>query len=319
MKGVFIMPRKSVNVKMQLHNEINSLLRIGESKHQAKQDYKKYCQENNLKYNPAKTEGIHSIKTTEAYRQTVNEFSSWLKSNHKEIRNINQIDKSVAYDYLKHREANKCSPWSVSKDMSAINKILKLDLNKKEGNLQQRSYKNITRSRDERQHDQSYNAKNYQDQILLARAFGVRRETVLGGSYQAKDVSLYKSNDNVFIRVIEKGGRYRETQCLEQYKDEILKTFNIAESRSLDKSEFQELYKTSNNYLFSEYTTKIDNHSFRSEYAVLRYQELLEQKQNQGQEILKDYYNYDKELILKVSQELGHNRPAVVVQHYLRH
>lgn len=312
------MPRKSNNLKYELHQKINSLLRIGESKHQAKQDYKKYCQENNIKYNPSKTEGIHSIKTTEAYRQTVNEFSGWLKANHKEIRNINQIDKSVAYEYLKHRENSNCSAYTISKDMSAINKILDLGLNKKDGNLQQRSYKNITRSRDTRAHDSSYNAKNYQNQILLAKAFGVRRETVLGGTYQAKDVSLYKNGDNVFIRVIEKGGRFREIQCLGQYKDEISKVFNVQNGQPLTKQEFQDFYKSSNNYLFDKYTTKIDNHSFRAEYATLRYKELLEEKQRQGQEILKTYYNYDKELVLKVSQELGHNRPSVVVQHYLK-
>lgn len=312
------MPRNSNNVKYELHQKINNLLRIGESKHQAKQDYKKYCQENNIKYNPAKTEGIHSIKTTEAYRQTANEFSDWLKNNHKEVRTLDQIDKNIAYEYLKEREQKGNSAWTVSKDMSALNKCLNLGLNKKEGNLQQRSYKDITRSRDTRAHDSSYNAKNYQNQILLAKAFGVRRETVLGGTYQAKDISLYKNNDNVFIRVVEKGGRYRETQCLQEYKENIINTFSVKEGQPLTKGEFQELYKTSNNYLFSEYTTKIDNHSFRAEYANLRYQELLEQKQNQGKEVLNDYRGYDKELILKVSQELGHNRPNVVVENYIR-
>lgn len=312
------MGRKHKNVKIQLNKRLNSLLRIGESKHQAKQEYKQYCQDNNIKWNPAKTVGIHSIGTAEAYRQTINEFGDWLKTNHKEIRNLEQIDNKISYEYLKYKESQGNSAWSVSKDMSALNKCLNLGLNKAEGQLQERSYKNVSRSREERQHDQKYNAQNYKDQILLARAFGVRRETILGGQYQAKDISLYKNNDNVFIRVVEKGGRYRETQCLQQHKEEVLKTFNVKEGESLSKQEFQALYETSTNHLFSEYTTKIDNHAFRSEYATLRYQELLENKQNEGETILNDYRGYDKELILKVSQELGHNRPSVVVEHYLR-
>ena len=312
------MGRKHKNIKIQLNNRLNSLLRIGESKHQAKQEYKQYCQENNIPWNPAKTIGIHSIGTTEAYRQTINEFGDWLKANHKEIRNLEQIDKNVAYEYLKYKEEQGNSAWSVSKDMSAINKCLNLGLNKAEGQLQERSYRNITRSREEKQHDQKYNAQNYKEQILLAKAFGVRRETIYGGQYQAKDVSLYSKDGNIYIRAIEKGGRYRETQCLEQYKDEVLKTFNIKEGESLTKQKFQAIYEISSNYLFDEYTTKIDNHSFRGEYATLRYEELINQKQEQGETIKNDFRGYDKELILKVSQELGRNTPSVVVEHYLR-
>ena len=312
------MGRKHKNIKIQLNNRLNSLLRIGESKHKAKQEYKQYCQENNIKWNPAKTVGIHSIRTVEAYRQTINDFGDWLKANHKEIRNIEQIDKNVAYEYLKYKEKQGNTAWSVSKDMSAINKCLNLNLNKAEGGLQRRSYKDITRSRGERQHDQKYNAENYKNQILLAKAFGVRRETIYGGQYQAKDVSLYSKDGNIYIRVIEKGGRYRETQCLKSYQDDILKTFNVKEGEPLTKEEFISLYNSSSNYLFDRYTTKIDNHAFRSEYATLRYEELVNQKQLEGEIIKNDYRGYDKDLVLQVSQDLGHNRPSVVIEHYLR-
>ena len=312
------MGRKHKNIKIQLNKRLNSLLRIRESKHQAKKEYKQYCQENNIPWNPAKTVGIHSIATAEAYRQTVNEFGDWLKANHKEIRNLEQIDKNVAYEYLKYKEEQGNSAWSVSKDMSAINKCLNLNLNKAEGGLQRRSYKDITRSREERQHDQKYNAENYKNQILLAKAFGVRRETILGGSYQAKDVSLYSKDGNIYIRVIEKGGRYREAQCLKSYQGDILKAFNVKEGEQLTKEQFQALYETSTNYLFNKYTTKIDNHAFRSEYATLRYEELVNQKQLKGEIIKDDYRGYDKDLVLQVSQDLGHNRPSVVVEHYFK-
>ena len=312
------MGRKHKNIKIQLNKRLNSLLRIGESKHQAKQEYKQYCQDNNIKWNPAKTIGIHSIATAEAYRQTINEFGDWLKDNHKEVRSLEQINKNISYEYLKYKESQGNSAWSVSKDMSALNKCLNLGLNKAEGHLKERSYKDVSRSREERDHDKKYNPNNYKDQILLAKAFGVRRETIYGGQYQSKDISLYKNNDNIFIRVIEKGGRYRETQCLKSYQGDILKAFNVLEGDPINKEEFISLYNSSSNYLFDEYTTKIDNHSFRGEYATLRYEELINQKQEQGETIKNDFRGYDKELILKVSQELGHNRPSVVVEHYLR-
>ena len=56
----------------------------------SKTEYKQYCQDNNIKWNPAKTVGIHSIGTAEAYRQTINEFGDWLKDNHKEVDNLNK-------------------------------------------------------------------------------------------------------------------------------------------------------------------------------------------------------------------------------------
>ena len=184
-----------------MHSKINDMLRIGESKHDAKQMYKVYCKKNKLPYNPAKTLYIHSTGTADAYRQTVGEFCTWLKAEKPEVwdsKNLEKIDKGVAYDYLKARESQGCSAWSVSKDMSAINKVLNLKLNKKEGQLQGRSLENITRSRGERASDQKYNPVNYADQIEFAKAFGVRRESIVGGQFQVKECSLFKNNGKVF-------------------------------------------------------------------------------------------------------------------------
>jgi hypothetical protein len=312
------MPRNRPNIKMQLHERINDLLKIGESKHQAKQEYRQYCLENNIKINPAKTVGIHSIKTADAYRQTANEFGEWLKTNHREIKNLEEITPEISYEYLKQKENQGNSAWSVSKDMSAINKCLDIGLNKKDGDLAERSYKDISRSREEKEYQKNYNENNYQEQILVAKAFGVRRESIHGGSYQIKDTSLYEKEGDVFVRVIEKGGRYRESVCLDKYKEKVLDAFDIEEGEPMSKEDFIDKYNNSGNVLFNEYTRNIDNHSFRSEYAVDLYEQLEEEKISEGLEIKENYRGYDKEIVLKISSELGHNRPSVVVEHYLR-
>jgi len=312
------MPRNRPNIKMQLHERINDLLKIGESKHQAKKEYRQYCLENNIKINPAKTAGIHSIKTAEAYRQTANQFGEWLKNNHREIKNLKEITPEISYEYLKQKENQGNSAWSVSKDMSAINKCLDIGLNKKDGDLAERSYKNISRSREEKEYQKNYNENNYQEQILVAKAFGVRRESIHGGKYQVKDTSLYKKDEDVFVRVIEKGGRYRESVCLDKYKDEILDAFDVEEGEPISKEDFIDKYNNSENVLFDTYSRNIDNHSFRSEYATDLYEQLEEEKISKGLEIKENYRGYDKEIVLKVSSELGHNRPSVVVEHYLR-
>ena len=301
-----------------MHNKINDLLRIGESKHLAKQVYKEYCEANNLPWNPAKSPFIHSTQTAETYRQTVGEFCTWLKAEKPEVwrsKDLNKIDKNIAYEYLKSRQEQGCSAWSVSRDMSALNKVLDLGLNKKEGGLTERSLKNISRSRGEKAHDQKYNPANYKDQIEFAKAFGVRRESICGGQFQVKEDSLFKKDGKVYVSVIEKGGRYREAPCLAKCQKSIESKYNITERETYTKEQFIEsYYRNKGNYLFNTYTNKIDNHAFRSEYATNLYKELAEQKET----VINDYRGYDSAVLKEVSEALGHSRINVVVDHYLR-
>lgn len=310
------MARKK-NLKIQMHQEIDSRLAIGESKHKAKQVYREYCLEKGLPYNPSKTEGIYSIGSASSYRQSVNAFSSWLKTNKNEVwstKDLTSINGAVVKEYLQYRD-KELSAYTVSKDMSALNKVLNLNLSKKECNLKERSYKNVTRSRGVKAHDNDYNAKNYKEQILIAKSFGLRRESILGGDYQVKDVSLFSKYGEVYVSVIEKGGRYREAICLEENKDIIKNTFNIEERESLSKDEFVDLYSSSDNLLFDKYTTKIDNHAFRAEYARELYSQLIKEQFYRNSSF---YRGYVKDALQEVSENLGHNRLSVVVEHYLR-
>lgn len=305
------------NLKIQLHQKLDSMLMIGESKHDAKKFYKQYCQDNDLKYNPSKSFGIHSISTAENYRQVLNGFGDWLRENRPDVwetKDLSNIDKSVAYEYLRFRDETN-SAWSTSKDMSAINKLLPLSLTKEEGGLKKRRLEDIKRSREPVHHDKEYNPKNYENQILVARSFGLRRESIFGGDYQIKDVSLFSRDGKLYCSVIEKGGRYREAVCIEAYEESIKSAFDIQERDSLNKNTFKELYESSEVYLFDDYTSKVDNHAFRSEYAVERYNELVEGTYFDSD---KRYKGYLVSALEDVSQSLGHNRISVVVDYYLR-
>lgn len=304
------------SLKYQISQRMQELNRIGESKHQAKQDYRRASENANLKWNPAKADGIFSYKTMDAYRQSAVEFSGWLKQNHPDIRDINNITREHAISYLQQRQDQGKSAWTTSKDMSAINKVFNLNISKQEAGLRERSYKNTERSRLERNHDHKFNAKNYERQIAFAQAFGCRRESVYGGQYQVKDVSLFRYNGHIYASFIEKGGRYREAPCLSSMQPTVEKMFpNIQEREPLTKQQFQELYQLSQDHLFDRYTTKIDNHAFRHEYARNLYQELLEQRDQEPQNL---YRGYNKEILQEVSEALGHSRLSVVVEHYLR-
>lgn len=153
---------------------------------------------------------------------------------------------------------------------------------KKDAGLKTRSYKDVTRSRAERPNDKKYNPKNYAKQITFAKATGCRRESIVGGQYQVKPCSIWKDKKgNIFVSLIEKGGKFRNAPVLEKYKADIDKIIpNIAirtphQSLAIEEFNFKELYRSSQNVIFNKYTKKIDNHAFRAEYARARCEELL--------------------------------------------
>lgn len=304
------------NIKIQLHNKVNGILRIGESKHEAKKEYRQYCEDNGKSWNPAYAPGIFSTDTADAYRQTINEFSSWLKDSRPDVwgsKDLERIDKDVAYEYLSFRQEQDCSAWTTSKDMAALNKVLELGLNKKEGKLKFRRKKDVTRSRTKKAHDSKVNLKNYKGQVLISSAFGCRRESIKGGHYQIKDISIFEKDNRLYVSLIEKGGRYRESPCLKSLEDDVRVFLNsqgveIASRDCMDKNGFLSFYRSSENYLFDRYPNRIDNHSFRHKYAKEYYKEL-----SKGRVLNANYKGFDKELLERVSKALGHNRIEVTM------
>lgn len=305
------MGRNNKSLNHQFHERMQALNCIGESRHLAKQEYKQYCKDHGMPYNPSKTAGIHSYNTYETYKQTSKEFCSWLKQQHPDIKNIQGVSKDICVDYLKSRQ-ERCSAYTVSKDMAALNKLLGHDIRKAEAGLQQRSYKDITRSRQERAHDSRIDLNRHSNQIMMSKAFGLRRESIATGQYALKDVSIYQKNNGVYCSVIEKNGRYRNAPCLDEYKEVLKQKFNITERDHLTSEQFKELYRSSPNKIFDEYDKKIDNHAYRAEYATNLYKQLADPNATEL------YRGYDKEALSEVSQALGHNRLSVVVEHYLR-
>lgn len=300
----------------QIIERLHELNRIGESKHQAKLDFRKACEYYNIPWNPAQAEGIFSVRTMNAYKQTAFEFTTWIKDKHSENKDLMNIPKEHAIEYLQHRQSEGKSAWTISKDMSAINKVCNLHVTKEEAGLHERSYRNVTRSRLPRAHDEQYNPEHYKRQTSFAQAFGCRRESIRGGAYQVKPMSLFRHNSKVYVNLIEKGGKFRAAPCLESMQPTIERMFPGIEDREpLTESEFKALYEASNQGpLFASYSSKIDNHAFRAEYARNLYSELLANVKGPGE----TYRGYDKASVTKVSQALGHNRLSVVVESYFR-
>ena len=155
-----------------LQNRLSKQARFGQSKHEAKQAAKAaYLKEHgNLDgYNPAKVDGIFSIGTMETYRAAMQPFAEWCSAHN--VKNAGQITEAHAAAYLREREGAGLSPWTVSRDLSAINKAMGFSLSKGEVGLRQRKKSEITRSREETANDRRRFSK-YQEQITVAKACG---------------------------------------------------------------------------------------------------------------------------------------------------
>lgn len=275
----------------QLYQRMQEMFTPNVSRHDAKAEYKEMMGKD-ATHN--RTIGIHSYKTYEAYKQTSKEFVRYMKSNHSEIKNIHDVKEEHIKKYLQVRQDNGMSPYTISKDMAALNKLFNTHITKKDAEIKSRTYKDITRSRGEKAHDQKYNPDNYKDQITIAKATGCRRESMLK---LKPDSFIWENGLPTKVQLKEKGGKEREAHILVKYQNEIKEVLDS---------------KNTGETMFDCYTKKIDNHAFRREYAKGRYKEILGDRKDRV-----NYRGFDRDVLKELTKDLGHNRIDVVIYNYL--
>lgn len=257
--------------------------------------------------------GIYSYTTMKSYIQTVNEYSKWL-SEFKNIKYVKDIDKAEQYakEYLKCRELNGCSQYTIAKDKSAISKALSIKIDYTTHTHSQE----ITRSREQKSYEKhiSENGK-YKDIFTLCHATGLRRHEVT----LLRPCNLKYDKDNLYI-VVErgKGGKYRESIVLPKYRQQIIDIFNKAKDKDR---------------VFDNVPKKIDIHHMRGEYAKDLYREIQDNREFREQ--IKErfgisekgvYYmrgnnvgiKFNKEDIKIISTQLGHNRIDTTICNYIK-
>jgi len=293
------------NLKIVMNEMLNKKLRIGQKRSEGKKIYKANTDPKSQGYNNLKAPGIYSVKTANTYREVINMVGDRIRSNYPKIwqsKDISKVDKEVCYNILREREAEGKSPYTISRDLAALNKVLGLNLSKKEGGLTKRSYKLLTRSRNGTNANLTdrLKLKNHQ-QITIAQATGIRRQSmkVITPDSFVRD----RQGNPCLLYVVEKGGRERFIHILEERQKEVR---DIVDVRETDKP------------LFDYYSRRIDNHSFRAEYAEARYLEIIEQVKANGHKVVEDYRDrYNSYCLSILTQDLGHNRINVCIEHYL--
>ena len=304
------MGRNNKNITIQLNRRIDELLRIGEKK---------------VKVN-GRVDGIHSVQTAESYRGTANRIGEVCKS--MGVRNIEDIDKGVIERYMEsYRNA---SMWSVSREVAATNKLLGTSYTPRDfGFTQRRTYTSVKNNRGELPKTSDANKPENQDGLYFASVTGCRRSSIT--TVTANDAIRDEHGKIYAFHFCEKGGRERislvlpsEQGSLTRWVDSKLKGGHSADAPLID-------YISKN----------APCHRMRSEYARDLYAELKDAKERgidvyEGRKyelfICRDKFdfsynnprfksdaphNFQKDLALEVSFNLGHGRLDVSLYSYL--
>ena len=310
------MGRKNKNITIQLNNRINELLRIGEKK---------------VKVNGV-AEGIHSVKTAEQYRNTANRLSSVCKE--MGVKRIEDIDKSVVARYMEaYRDA---SAWTVSRELAAISKIRGETITPKElGFTQRRTYTSVKNSRGDILPKSSTASKpENQDALYLASVCGCRRSSLDPSSptaVTANDAVRNEQGQIYAFHLVEKGAKHRVSLVLPSERGNLTRWVDgkLKDGHSPDAP------------LISHIDRNLGSHRMRAEYARDLYAELKDAKER-GVDVYEgrkyelfidrnkfDFsynnprfksdtpHNFQKDLALEVSFNLGHGRLDVSLYSYL--
>lgn len=272
---------------------------IGESRYQAKLEYKKMMggsHQNNT------TVGIHSYNSYKAYKQTSEQFVKWLKENNKGVRNIEDITREHIIEYVKEKEQKGYSASSYSKDLAALNKLFMsntsentMKVSKKECGVANKSFDSIKNNRELKKHHKNINLDNYKNEQLVGKATGMRRESYT--KVKTTDFNRDILGQVISVELKEKNGKCRTAHVLKEYREELTK---FIDSLDTDKA------------IFDKVPNRFPCHRFRQKYARALYNEYI-QENGLGK---KGYKGFDNASILNVSRNLGHNRDYVV-KHYI--
>lgn len=309
------------SLKQQIFKRIDSLKRFGESKHKAKQDYKKSTELLGLKAAPNKTVGIYSKQTCDTYKKWTLNFATWERQKHpgKEYKILDNIPKEHVGEWLKESIAKGNSGYTVRLQAASIAKIMGCSVTDFGIKIPRKKDDVIKRSRNGTITDKHFSVKNNKDVISFAKGSGLRRtELEQITTEQVKKDSL----DNVYLdfkakdewRKMTKGGRGRIVHVISNFKEHIWKCKVEAEKENRSK-------------IFIKVNKNMDVHGYRREYAKEKYKELEKDLSHDYEiELKKDYIcrdksgrRYNRKILERLVEDLGHtNQLSTVVNHYLK-
>lgn len=295
------MAKRKPSIVYQTLQRIDSLKRFGQSKHEEKMRQKKLAAARGEKWNPAKVEGIYSMKTCDVYKEHAVRFAKWVRDEHG-IRLIENVTKEHMAEYLKSSMDKGNSAWTVRTEAAALAKVYGTSTTEIPVVLPSRSRENIVRSREERAHDKHFSERNHKDMILFNRGVGLRRHELQA----VRPQDVYYKDHHLVVWTKGKGGREREVRVVKEHEQHVLKLKQQALEQKQER-------------IFEKVVNRYDCHADRRAYAAARYKEIeMAQGTPSGETYnRRDGIVFDRYILREVSQDLGHSRVDVVARNYL--
>lgn len=276
----------SNRTRSQITQRLQSLLKIGESRHEAKR-------------NGTAKDYIYSWNTYHTYKREMEHFASFCAAYN--VNNVFRMERLVP-DYIKQMQEDKRPATSQHTALSAFKKFYNDDF--KEIKLPQAKRIDITRGRYATPYMQRYSEQKNEELINFLKCTGLRRNEV----EHLKGGEVVEREGNYYIIVRQgKGGKYRESPILNN-----------------DPRVIERVRSTPTNKLvFGRISKHIPVHSFRAEYCNLIYESFARDIDTLSFE--DRYYCrgdrkgtvFDREAMMQASKALGHERLNVIASHYL--
>ena len=302
----------------QINQRMKDMEKFGESRHEAKEEYREMMGTNQT-HN--RTVGIHSHGTFNAYKSTCKQFTEWAKNEGIKLRNIEDVKEEHIRGFVKYRAEQGYSSYTYSKDMSALNKVFNTHVTKKECEVANRSYKNVSNNREMKEHHNKINYDNYKSEITVGTATGIRRETYT--KINANSFNYDKNGYPVSVRLTdersvggadlrEKGGRPRVAEVPYHMREPL---------KQVIEQKLEDNGGDRNARFFEHIPSRLGTHRLRQEYADSMYKQYT-QENGFGTVVNKstgktDYRGHDYGALKYVTQNLGHNRVDVAHYSYL--
>ncbi|MDF2883418.1 MAG: hypothetical protein K0R54_3975 [Clostridiaceae bacterium] len=283
---------KNKSLLYQVKGVLQGQLKIGQSRHSSKHGEGTHS-----------PEGIFSWATYNTYLKQCTEFSEWVKNKY----NCKTLDQAKQYatEYVEGRVDAGLSAWTTKLDASALAKLYKTTSKDLGIKTPTRHRVNVKRSRGVKNHDKYFSEYNNKDLVGFGKGTGLRRREL--GAVTPGDI--YKSGGQVFVHVKNgKGGKVREVPVLPEYESHVLDCIKG---------------KSPNEPIFYKIDNRMDEHSYRAEYANAWYVQLarsIDSVPKADKYICRNDKAgvvYEKKAMLQVSRYLGHNRIDVIAQSYL--
>lgn len=281
--------------------------------------YEKYRQGHSMPKHAIKdkhnsTPYIHSQSTYETYKKRVDAFCNWCQV--KGVKTPQEARRRVKdyLSWLEHDENANISAWTIKTAGAALAKVFDCGINDFGYEFPKKERADIKRSRLITERDKHVSKIHNEELIAFCKSTGLRRMELenMRGRYTRKGIAqdtIFQGKDGLYyVRVIGKGGKYRESEILGDTK-QIQRVVSL-------------IHEAGDSKVWAKVHDKLDVHGLRAEYACNIYRKYARPLEECPKE--ESYHcrgdqkgqEYDRVAMQKASEALGHSRVSVVASNY---